>query len=283
MKILFAIPHFFSALSHGTPHASSRVPAESRKQALSACISSLHQLFGRPQCVIDHAQRTTTPANEIYAEGIKVVVCTSGDSHLLHHCDFPENYFQHVDVNCDPRHLGFACHRVIAESSDAFDYYGYLEDDLVIRDPDFFAKLSWFSSKFGNDSLLMPNRYEVAIRGVVHKAYVDGPMRPEATAEFQDVRVASTLSADYAGRRIAFYRPLNPHSGSFFLNREQRKHWVQSTEFGRPTDRFIGPLESAATLGVMSRFRVYKPVDPLANFLELEHSGTAYIDQICER
>ena len=42
----------------------------------------------------------------------------------------------------------------------------------------------------------------------------------------------------------------------------------------------VGPLESAATLGVMRTFRVYKPADANAAFLELEHTGSGFLNRI---
>jgi hypothetical protein len=43
---------------------------------------------------------------------------------------------------------------------------------------------------------------------------------------------------------------------------------------------FVGPLESAATLGIMKTFRVYKTVPEQAYLFEIEHSGSRYLDAI---
>ncbi len=39
----------------------------------------------------------------------------------------------------------------------------------------------------------------------------------------------------------------------------------------------IGPLESAATLGIMRSLKIYKPAPENANFLEVEHHGCRFI------
>ena len=40
------------------------------------------------------------------------------------------------------------------------------------------------------------------------------------------------------------------------------------------------PEVSAASLGVMRTFRVYKPADENAAFLELEHTGSGFLGRI---
>ena len=42
----------------------------------------------------------------------------------------------------------------------------------------------------------------------------------------------------------------------------------------------VGPLGSAATLGVMKTFRVYKPANETAGFLEVEHPGSRFLTRI---
>ena len=40
---------------------------------------------------------------------------------------------------------------------------------------------------------------------------------------------------------------------------------------------FAGPLESAASLGVMKNFRIYKPAYANAGFLEIRHLHNRYL------
>lgn len=62
MRILFTIAHFFQATAHGR-YASQGQNALARLQALSASITSLHQLFGQGQRIIHIGERMALPAN----------------------------------------------------------------------------------------------------------------------------------------------------------------------------------------------------------------------------
>jgi hypothetical protein len=75
-------------------------------------------------------------------------------------------------------------------------------------------------------------------------------------------------------------RTRNPHSGCFFLNARQMTHWAGQPYFGARESRFIGPLESAATLGLMRTFKVYRPAPANADFLEVQHAGTGYLERL---
>ncbi|NEP47205.1 MAG: calcium-binding protein, partial [Okeania sp. SIO2H7] len=77
-----------------------------------------------------------------------------------------------------------------------------------------------------------------------------------------------------------FQRTLNPHAGCYFLNAEQMKQWASKPYFLDRDTNFIGPLESAATLGIMKTFRIYKTAGPDASFLEIQHFGTTFLSLI---
>ena len=146
---------------------------------------------------------------------------------------------------------GFECHAALYERLGDYDFYGYLEDDLILRDPWFFAKLGWFQGQVGPGAVLLPNRYEVARGGVAWKAYIDGDLPPEVTAPFQNIAEAPELKGTCLGHELTFRRPSNPHSGCFFLTNGQLRAWAARRDFLDRDTRFVGPLESAATLGLM--------------------------------
>jgi hypothetical protein len=180
--------------------------------------------------------------------------------------------------------LGFECHAVLRGGLDKYDYFAYLEDDLIARDPWMFVKLAWFTSQLGDDVLLQPNRFEVApLLGLVHKAYIDGDLPGEATVPFQDVLERSEATGSLLGTTVTFERAKNPHAGCFFLNARQMETWTQQPYFLDRDTSFIGPLESAATLGIMRTFRVYKSAQESAGFLEIEHFGTGFLDNLRRR
>jgi hypothetical protein len=281
MRILVAIPHYFhptvdkaGAARHGSL---GRDPAP-RIEALTACIAALHHQFGGPQVIIDIANHRGRPANARLAPSrLDVIVCTTRGRHLLPRIPLPKEAFRQHVAEVDPPFLGFACQAALYERLGDYDYYCYLEDDLVIRDPWFFAKLGWFHRLAGPKALLMPNRYEVARGAAATKAYVDGEIRPGATAGFQDISVEPSIRGDFLGLDLEFRRSTNPHSGCFFLDSDQFQAWSTRPDFLEHDARFIGPLESAATLGPMRTFRVYKSAPESAGFLEIEHAGTAFI------
>lgn len=280
MRLLIAIPHYFSP-GGGTGHGSLEASPAPRIQSFTRCLAAIRQHFGRPQCILDIARRTTTPANHALALSVEVIVCTAGDSHLLSKIPLNADYFTHRPTAAEPKLLGFECHAALQERlADRFDFYGYLEDDLVFHDPLFFVKLRWFANRFGEESLLLPNRFEVARNRIVHKAYVDGPIRERATAGLQDRSEAPELRGEVLDRTFVFRRPSNPHSGCFFLTHSQMATWSAKPWFLDRDTRFIGPLESAASLGVMKTFRVYKPAPENGGFLEIEHAGAAFLSRI---
>ena len=83
MRILFAIPHYFNPEAGRFTHGSLAPNPQPRIQALTECLAAIQQLFGRPQCLIDIARRTTVPANEQFSGVADVAVCTTGDIVIL--------------------------------------------------------------------------------------------------------------------------------------------------------------------------------------------------------
>lgn len=281
MRVLFAVAHFYSrnAKSGGKPgHASVGGPERKRAAALTATIASVLQHFGS-QYVIDIFNKRLVPANQADAVQADVAVCTTGDRHLVDSLALPPGSFTHVSTQADPPYLGFECHKVLADGLGGYDYYCYLEDDLVLHDPAFFTKLAWFTDQTGDECVLQPNRFERST-GPYPKVYIDGEIRPGATQSFQDTSRYPVLKGRVLGRELTFFRPHNPHSGCFFLNAGQMLRLSEQPYFAKPDDSFISPLESAASLHLMQTFRVYKPSMNNASFLEVEHFQPNFISLI---
>lgn len=244
---------------------------------------ALHQLFSKYQRIIDHEQRLAILANQSQAHEIDLVICTTENYHLLDRLQLPKHFYKHQNTKAKPLFLGFECQAILRDCLGQYDYYCFLEDDLILHDPWFFIKLDWFTQQVGDLSLLQPNRYEVSNRGAVCKAYIDGDLTPQVTAPFQNVQEQPLLKGEILNTAIAFRRPLNPHAGCYFLNANQMAHWAKQPYFLDRDTSFISPLESAATLGIMKTFRVYKPEPKQANFLEIQHFGTRFLRLIEEK
>ncbi|MDJ0557056.1 MAG: calcium-binding protein [Microcoleaceae cyanobacterium MO_207.B10] len=279
MRILFTIAHFFNP-EGGGQHGSLRKDPQTRRIALTTCLTALRALYGKSQYMIDIGKHQAISANQSHGHDIDIIVCTTKGFHLLSQIPLSPDFLMHHDTNVEPMLLGFECQAVLKSCLGKYDYYCYLEDDLILHDPWIFVKLNWFNHHTGNGNLLQPNRYEVSPLGAVPKAYIDGNLKPEVTAKFQNIREQTQLKGKIMEKVITFQRTFNPHSGCYFLNSEQMAEWASKPYFLDRDTSFIGPLESAATLGIMRTFRMYKPAANDASFLEIQHFGTTYLSLI---
>jgi hypothetical protein len=284
MRLLVTIPHYVSpgeASADGRVYGSLAADPAPRLRALTACLTALHQSFGAAPCFIDHGRRIAEMAEAATPHAVDVVICTTRGQHLLDRLEVAPRYYTHHATDAEPLLLGFACHAVLRDRLGGYDYYGYMEDDLILHDPWFFHKLAWFNRHVGDDKLLQANRFEAGLNHLVTKVYVDGELNPAATAPFQNLNDSPPLAGESFGLRVLFQRTLNPHSGCFFLNARQMGHWVRQPHFSDRASRFIGPLETAASLGIMRSFKIYRPAPANADFLEVQHAATGYLEQLC--
>jgi hypothetical protein len=285
MRILFTVPHFYQPkalrnfrAAQEALHGSEADRADERVRTVSSCIQSLHQVFGTQQA---HLVATRFACNGLIAGEIEIVVCTTGERHLLDR--LPTNLFRHHRTEAHPRLLGYECHAVLAENVGGFDYYCFLEDDLLISDPLFFWKQAWFASMVGDQAVLQPHRFELSTQPPIRKLYIDGPIRDRTISpRFQNTRVRPRLQGRVLGVEVGFERVDNPHSGCFFLNAAQMQRWAEQPFFMDRSSEFWGPLESAATLGIMRTFEVYKPALANAGFLEVQHLDVRYLNKLLQ-
>ncbi len=231
----------------------------------------------------------TIPANALTRYILDVVVCTTAKDHVLNDISLPPGSFTHHPSACHPRLLGFECHDILRSRPGEYDFYCFMEDDLVLYDPMWFRKIEWFNSAAGSNCLLMPNRYELAVRPRIGKVYIDGDIHDDLlapvrdTASFRDFEASPELELSCLNVPIRFLRPRNPHSGCFFLTAEQMETWSKQTYFLDRDTSFVAPMASAASLGVMRTFRIYKPAAQNASFLEVEHFGNHWIRKFGDR
>jgi hypothetical protein len=284
MKILITIPHYHNASGNGA-YGSTGPQTTRRALALSKAIDGIHQNLGPRQaflyCLHNHVSGRgngrLVKVNENAANILDIAVCTVGSNHLLDRLEVPKAMYHHQSVQAEPMMIGFACQQILKAHLGKYDFFCYLEDDLVLSDPYFLEKLAWFTKSFGDEALLLPHRFEVATSEPLHKLYIDGPVRPDFTAKWQDVNDRREIAAEFLGSGIGFERWSNPHSGCFFLNAAQMERWANSKNFLDGDCSFAGPLESAASLGVMKNFRIYKPSYKNAGFHEILHFHNRYL------
>jgi hypothetical protein len=286
VKILVTIPHFHNPAGGGAYGSTGKESAR-RAEALSRAIAGLHQTLGARQaflyCLHEHVpgrgNGRLLKVNTHAADVLDVVVCTVGNNHLVENLSVPRDLFHHQPVKADPMLMGFACQQVLKAHLGKYDYYCYIEDDLCLSDPMFLPKIEWFGKSFGDETLILPHRFELSEGLPLKKLYIDGPVKPDFTARWQDVNDRRWLRGDFLGREVLFERWSNPHSGCFFLSAAQMEKWATAPWFGDGDCSFAGPLESAASLGIMKTFRIYKPGFESAGFLEIQHLHNRYLGE----
>lgn len=281
MRILFTIPHVFNPQPEGKDrYGSLSQNPQPRIAALTQAIAALRSLDASSQFWFEYTDRLYTHrANQRNLIQLDIIICTTQGLHILNQLPLPTLYYKHHPTNCEPMFLGFECHALLKSHLGQYDYYCYLEDDLILHDPQIFLKLAWFNGCVGDAAVLQPNRYELVCTDEVKKVYID-PDRDCASGRIagyaHNFYDNSTLTGQVMGNPIQLIRAGNPHSGCFFLNQRQMETWAKADYFLDRDTRFFGPLESAASLGLMRTFRVYKPSFTNANFLEIQHFGEAW-------
>lgn len=279
MKVLAVIPHYYRprpGSAHGSEDAGARA---ARQAAVDELLNALAMQFQAQSFELDFDSRSIAHRPTAVA-GMEIVFVVAGDAHLLDAIDRNARRFQVARAAVDPPLLGFECHRLMRDNRDAFDLFFYCEDDLVIHDPLYFEKIAWFARTFGDGRLLQPNRFERPGRNVAAKFYVDGALPQRDTAGLAPPAAGpDSLVAAPFGTEIAFERARNPHAGCFCLTRAQLDRWTASRHFLDRDCAFVGPLESAATLGLIRHFDVFKPAVSHRWFLEIEHRDTRFSDR----
>jgi hypothetical protein len=284
-KVLVVIPHFYGA-GNGF-YGSTGSDVSRRVSALDRVIEGVHQSLGSRQAFLLRLQQQVPgkgnglliQANQSLSSLVDIAVCTTGENHLVSGLGTPSALFHHRHTGSEPMKLGFTCHQVLKENLGRYDWYCYLEDDLLITDALFMNKLEWFVKEYGVETTLAPQRFERSLGQPAHKLYHDGSVRPDFSAEWQDVTDRQVLESTVLGGTMRFERWPNPHSGCFFLTAAQMEKWVSMPYFGDGDSGFAGPLESAASLGIIKTFRQYKPSPQNAAFLELEHLHPRYLGE----
>jgi hypothetical protein len=273
MRILVAMSHYFGTKpeSQTRPPLGSQIEPIARIAACNTSIVALHRNFGPNRHTIEGAH---LPRADEHC--LDIVVLTVRGNELLDAVGLDPSYYSVEYFGGPPERLELDIPRILRDRIGGYDFYCFMEDDLIIHDPAFFAKLRWFQDHFGPRALLAPLRYEMSATGMPAKIVID-PLLPEKSlAPFRRPGQHERIAADWNGSTQSFHLPRNPHAASYFLTDEQLRHWVQQPTFADGDDSWGWPIESGATLGVGKVFDIYKAADPDPFFLELEHYGALY-------
>jgi len=272
MRVLLAIAHYFRPEEGSTHSSTDAHRRDQRAAALRSAIDSWRGTLGATTALNIEHKRFEHLRGAV--DGLDIAVLTNGTDHLLDAEHARARGVRHITVQLDnPRMLGFAARRLFADARNGYDLFCYSEDDLRLTDPGFVAKIAAFQDAFGWRRLLMPNRFEWNPKGPTLKTWIDGDLRPGATERWR----APLPDEDFLRLGpTTFRRAPNPHSGFHAVTAVQLAHWMRQPHFAENDVAFVSPLESAATLGVLKTFPIYKPFGPDAGFLEIEHLDTRF-------
>jgi hypothetical protein len=271
MRILLTIAHFFRA-EEGSNHSSTDAHRrDQRAAAIRSVIDAWRGHYG-PVSAINVWQKRFEPMIGV-ADQLDIIVLVNGDNHLLDADYCRSRGVRLYDAKLEnPRMLGFTAHKLFADARNIYDVFAFSEDDLRPTGGDMIPRILAFQDDFGWRRVLFPNRFEWNPRGPALKTYIDGVLRPGLLAPFEaalpDERF---LKGRQGAKPLTFQRATNPHCGFFAITSEQLTHWMAQPQFGDQDCSFISPLESAATLGILKTFPIYKPFGRDMGWLEIEH------------
>jgi hypothetical protein len=274
MRILVTIAHYFKQSSESSWHTGlgfSSAPLP-KVAALNAQIVALHRYFGPRRLSFNPADPQGRSSRDVNT--LDIVVMTQRDCNLLEWIGIDPKIYTVDYVEGPPMMLPFEAQRIMRERAGQYDLYAYMEDDLIVDDPAFFDKVSWFATTFGPHALLLPIRYEMASTGTPAKISLSVRLSKEQEAPFNQSRYPTMVVGRWNGAEQTFRIPNNPHAGCYVLTDQQLRLWMAQPSFYDRDASWIDPLVSGATYAPGKVFGLYMPAEPDPWFLQIEHFGT---------
>jgi hypothetical protein len=272
MRVLVVIGHYFHPEPDPRHSALNAGRRNERQAAVRRVLATWRHTFGEDRALLNIEKRAYESIAS-HVDNVTLCALTTQGRHLLD-ADFCKRHkVVLVERSVDnPRYLGYESQSLFADARHRFDLFVFSEDDLLVQDPMFLHKIRWFGERFGYKRLLMPNRFEWNLEGPAVKTYIDGDIKRRAYETWSTPLVDEEfLEGEALADRQVFRRARNPHSGMHVLTQEQLIYWIDQPHWADRDASFIGPLESAATLGVLKTFAIYKPSGRSSSFLEIEH------------
>lgn len=285
MRALVAIPHYFRPHGEDARHDSLRPSARrERARALATTILRLHELFGADHLAARHHLGAATPAANPERMQLDIVVCIREGAHLLDELPCPAGLYHRQLASGEPELLGFAAHRVLAAQCGRYDWYAYLEDDIVVEDPLFFRKLAFFNATFpvplDVPPRLQPSRYDSPADGDPARLLGAERLYPDLEASPTPLRPGPTVRLELLGRRFTLEPCRHPHAGCFLLDAEQMQRLRASPAFLDLGRHWVTWLDTAASLAIAHTFTIYKPAADSLTFLEVRHARPVMLNQL---
>lgn len=177
-------------------------------------------------------------------------------------------------AGCEPMLVGFRAQDEFFLRLGEFDWFLFIEDDIILRDGCFLDKQEAFQAECGlPDAVLMPNRYEMC-EG--KKVYID--MADHVSGQlFPWNRLTAVLAGPWK-----FAECSNSHAAFYCLSQAQMRRWQASGREWYDKVTLVGPLESAVTGCLFECFSLYKPHPENARYLEVQHWDLKYAPMLQE-
>lgn len=198
---------------------------------------------------------------------LTIVVQTLPNRHVTAY--LPEYQINCIQVQegpeCDPMFVGFRLQEEFVNKVDEFDWFLFIEDDIILYDSFTIEKLEKFNRQSGYESaILYPNRYEMY----------------EGTKRYIDLTIDTDLAWNQLSaveiENVKFAEFTNPHAAFYCLSRKQMKQWIKSGRSWKNQVVSVGSLESAATFCLLECFSIYKPHPSNLNYFEVRHYDHKY-------
>jgi len=192
------------------------------------------------------------------------------------HRKLPQYLIDKVEIlfssQLDPMYVEFDAYNIFESAKDEFDYFIFLEDDILLSDSWFLEKIKKFNALSPyKHFLLQPHRFEY-FKGVKH--YLD-----QTTVRIDKQTIfnyADFLKVDlFDNVSLCVYQ--NPHSGFYCLSKEQLYIWIKSGNKWKNQVVAFGILESAATFCLYENFQFLSPHPNSLGYFEVQHYGNKYI------
>ena len=283
LTIRAVIPHYFKEGANPIYGSGREGVRLARSVALLRCLHGLWGLRNHPQDLqlnLIKAEGELLPPQNL--EGaplpmeVEIHVFVNRDDYLSDALALFQPSFQlhQLDLE-DPRHLALKARDFLIQHPRPLDLNLYLEDDLVIHDRLLPEKILWMAERSEHRAVLLPHRYEpLRTPRTLPKLFIDGSIEVSTLSDWHRPQKNAGRGHFRGKNEVVFDVPVNPHSGFFGLSSVQIER-LEKTRL--PSNDFVGPLETAATYTVASRFLVLKPRWEDRLFLEIEHAHPSFL------
>ena len=201
MHILFVIPHYvrmpdaaaIAETAAARPLAHPTLSCMAKIAALGDTLAALMSHFG--------SRRHDLEGDAIAApHSADIVLVTQQGANVLPYLDYAA-IAETVTVEGDPMSIPWHCHDQLRARRSAYDWYCYLEDDIVIHDPGFFDKLAWFQAAFGPKAVLQPTIQRMEASEGVIRGSIDSLMKLVGALDAAGIELIGEGSVSQKGGR----------------------------------------------------------------------------------